>query len=266
MINVNELTANDIHLLKEYIKIIKKELSGSSNISYKTDQWLSTEGSSEGIAELWLDRFYNPQNVNLMNYDDLSSLPNLSPMDVVAVLKQQERGEISGTFQLKNSPGISYYGYKNLLDFITFENVNRNKVNVRYTSMVRSIPSASSLDEDEIPINFNNGTNPETLAKLLIGYGNINVGFLRHNHIGEAGNVYSDKTLRVEPNFSSILIAVFSPTPGKLDNTNNCCFCTSFDFFIFLRSGPLIDSFLELRDTSNFAVCDAFGVGIIGIL
>ena len=128
-----------------------------------------------------------------MNYDDLSSLPNLSPMDVVAVLKQQERGEISGTFQLKNSPGISYYGYKNLLDFVVFENKTNKKIDARYTSMVRSIPSASSLDEDEIPINFNNGTNPETLAKLLLGYGNINVGFLRHNHIGESKNIYTDK-------------------------------------------------------------------------
>ena len=195
LLNIDLLTGQDIRVLKKHIKITKKEIKSnvSSNLSYKTDQWLSSEGSSEGIAELWLDRFYNPQNVNLMNYDDLSSLPNLSPMDVVAVLKQQERGKISGTFQLKNSPGISYYGYKNLLDFVVFENKNNKKIDARYTSMVRSIPSASSLDEDEIPINFNNGTNPETLAKLLLGYGNINVGFLRHNHIGESENIYTDK-------------------------------------------------------------------------
>ena len=193
LLNVNELTANDVHLLKDYIKIIKMERLGSSNVSYKTDQWLSTEGSSEGIAELWLDRYYNPQNVNLMNYDDLYSLPNLSPMDVVAVLKQQERGEISGTFQLKNSPGISHYGYKNLLDFVAFDSSNINKISIRYTSMVRSTPSTSSLDEDEIPISFSDNSNPETLTKLLLGYGNINMGFLRYNHRGEANNIYSDK-------------------------------------------------------------------------
>ncbi len=68
------------------------------------------------------------------------------------------------------------------------------------------------------------------------------------------------------PNFSSILIAVFSPTPGRLDNTNNCCFCISFDFLIFLRSGPLLAFFLDASETNNFAVCDALGVGIIGIL
>ena len=180
LVQVELLSIKDIHLLKKHIRITEKKYkSKSSNISYKTDQWLSQEGSSEGIAELWLDRFYNKQNVNQMNYDDLSSLPNFSPMDVVAVLKQKERGEINGTFQLKNSPGISYYGYKNLLDFVAFE--SKNKLNVRYTSLVRSIPSSSSLDEDEIPVSFNNQNNPETLLKILVGYGDINVGFLRTN-------------------------------------------------------------------------------------
>ena len=192
LVQVELLSIKDIHLLKKHIRITEKKYkSKSSNISYKTDQWLSQEGSSEGIAELWLDRFYNKQNVNQMNYDDLSSLPNFSPMDVVAVLKQKERGDINGTFQLKNSPGISYYGYKNLLDFVAFE--SKNKLNVRYTSLVRSIPSSSSLDEDEIPVSFNNQNNPETLLKLLVGYGDINVGFLRHNHIGEADNIYTSK-------------------------------------------------------------------------
>ena len=132
LLNIDLLTGQDVRVLKKHIKITKKEIKSnvSSNLSYKTDQWFSSEGSSEGIAELWLDRFYNPQNVNLMNYDDLSSLPNLSPMDVVAVLKQQERGEISGTFQLKNSPGISYYGYKNLLDFVDL--MYRNISNLKY--------------------------------------------------------------------------------------------------------------------------------------
>ena len=193
LLNVDSLDAKDIKKLKKYILINKREYNTSSNFSYKTDQWLASEGSSEGIAELWLDRYYDPQNINSMNYDDLSSLPNFSPMDVVAVLKQQQRGEISGTFQLKNSPGISYYGYKNLLDFIKYSDTDNGKINIRYTSMVRSIPSSSSLDEDEIPVDFIQSSNPETLTKLLIGYKNYNFGVLRYNHIGEPSNVYTDK-------------------------------------------------------------------------
>ena len=59
--------------------------------SYKLGQWISNEGNSEGLSETWLDRFYEPQNINKMTYDDLMLLPNLSPIDVTAVLKQKQR-------------------------------------------------------------------------------------------------------------------------------------------------------------------------------
>ena len=43
------------------------------------------------LSEIWLDKFFEPQNVNEMSYDDLMALPNLSPVDAVAVLKQKTR-------------------------------------------------------------------------------------------------------------------------------------------------------------------------------
>ena len=73
LLNVSSVDTKDIKILKKYIVINKKEYNASSNFSYKTDQWLASEGSSEGIAELWLDRYYDPQNTNKMNFDDLSS-------------------------------------------------------------------------------------------------------------------------------------------------------------------------------------------------
>ena len=69
-----------------------------------------------------------------MNYDDLNSLPNLSPIDVTAVLLQKKRGYINGTWELKNSPGITYYGYKNLRDFVDFGSRGKNKFHLRYSS------------------------------------------------------------------------------------------------------------------------------------
>ena len=117
---IPSINSEELKILKEYIYItnIKNENNSlRSNLSYKIDWWLSSEGSSEGISELWLDKYYSQQNINKMNYDDLSFLPNVSPIDVLAIMTQQERGNIEGTFQLKNSPGISYYGYKNVLDF-----------------------------------------------------------------------------------------------------------------------------------------------------
>ena len=94
-------------------------------------------------------------NVNNMNYDDLYSLPNLSPIDVTAVLLQKERGYINGTFELKNSPGISYYGYKNLLDFVDFNDVDfSNRSYFRFSTIIRNSPLTSTPDDDASLVQF----------------------------------------------------------------------------------------------------------------
>ena len=31
--------------------------------SYKMRRWLSNEGSTEGLSEVWLDRFFEPKNI-----------------------------------------------------------------------------------------------------------------------------------------------------------------------------------------------------------
>ena len=59
---------------------------------------------------------------------------------------------------------------------------------------------------------------------------------------------------------------IFSATPGRLHKTESCCFSILFDFLIFLRKGPFVNSFRVERDTKSLAVCVALGVGIIGIL
>ena len=122
LLNISEITIRDIHTIRNAVTVDIPQAStfekDMARASYKMGRWISNEGSTEGLSEVWLDRFIEPQNINNMNYDDLMALPNLSPVDVTAVLKQQKRGYIKGTWELKNSPGISYWGYKNLVDFI----------------------------------------------------------------------------------------------------------------------------------------------------
>ena len=35
--------------------------------SNKMGQWISADGATEGLSEIWLDRFIEPQNINNMN-------------------------------------------------------------------------------------------------------------------------------------------------------------------------------------------------------
>ena len=197
LLEIENINSEDIHQIKKYIFINSSDKNNNSSaFTYKVDRWLAAEGNSEGMSEIWLDRFFSPKNPNNMTFDQLSSLPNLSPMDVVAVLKQQERGSINGTWQLKNSPGISYYGYKNLLDFVSFDEKIK-PWNFRFNSLVRNMPSTDNFDEDDAPIQYMNYSNYETFYRFNYNHNfsnfNLSSGHLRYNDYGDLDNVYTNK-------------------------------------------------------------------------
>ena len=188
------VSINDINRLKERVFIgIPNESAFARNrkkSNYKIERWLSAEGNSEGLSELWLDTYYEPKDVNLMNYDDLMSLPNLSPVDAVAVLKQQSRGPISGSFQLKNSPGISYWGYKNLIDFVDFESSSdSNDLHLRYSGLVRTIPITTNPDDEGTISELSDTNNPEIFSKVSIYNDRVKSGVVYHRNMGESNEI-----------------------------------------------------------------------------
>ncbi len=185
LLTIPNISIEDIHSIRSYITIEVNQKStfekDMQKASYKLGRWISNEGNSEGLSETWLDRFYEPQNINDMTYDDLMLLPNLSPIDVTAVLKQKKRGYINGNFELKNSPGISYWGYKNLIDFVRFENINNDKKNIhfRFNTLIRSMPITS---------------NPEELYKFSITYeNNLKIGLTYHKQMGQPDSIFTFK-------------------------------------------------------------------------
>jgi len=81
----------------------------------------SNEGASEGMADVWEDYLMTPQNVNKMHLDDFMSLPNVSGIDAVAILKRVAQGDtIADTRDLRNTQGLSYYGYTNLRSYVYY--------------------------------------------------------------------------------------------------------------------------------------------------
>ena len=199
LLNIEEVNSEDVDKIRKKIIITFDAVKNNNNSfsSYKVDRWLAADGSSEGMSEMLLDRFFSPRDINSMNYDQLSALPNLTPMDVVAVINQQKRGYIKGTFQLKNSPGISHYGYKNLLDFVSFKQKTKDW-NFRINTLFTSMPSTDNFDEDDAPIQYVNYNNPETLYRFNFNYDSSNFilssGHLRYNDFGDLKNVYTNKT------------------------------------------------------------------------
>ena len=195
LLDINGIDIIDINQLKPLIAVrpSSDNLSFSRRSSYKLERWLSSSENQEGLSESWLDLYFNPMNVNNMNYDDLHSLPNLSPIDVRAVLLQKEKGYINGTFQLKNSPGISYYGYKNLIDFVGFDNEASNKSYFRFSSIVRNTPLTSTPDDDASIVEFYNPEIPQILSKWIISNKHFSSGYLYNRNVGEISENSTEK-------------------------------------------------------------------------
>lgn len=82
----------------------------------------SNEGASEGMADVWEDYLMTPQNINRMHFDDLISLPNVSAVDAVAILRRVARGDtIADMRDMRNSVGLSHYGYTNLRSYVYYK-------------------------------------------------------------------------------------------------------------------------------------------------
>ena len=111
LLYIDNIDIKDIHQIRPFIKISYND--GVKIIDYQYNPF--TNESNRSSIPTKAQPYTKIYNVNDITYDQLSYIPNFTPIDVVAVLKQQKKVNIKGTFQLKNSPGISYYGYKNLL-------------------------------------------------------------------------------------------------------------------------------------------------------
>ena len=225
LLNAENITVEDVHKIKPFIVIHAQEdsqyIKNKKKSSYKLERWLGAEGNSEGLSEIWLDYFFEPQNINTMTRDQLFNLPNLSPIDVVAILKQKERGVIKGTFQLKNSPNLSYWGYKNLVDFINYKDSESKDWHMHFSSMVRTTPVSTSSEDEAPEFIYQNKFFPEQFYKLRINFFNYwQAGYAYHKNMGESHSVVNPKFhLMYERNFRDsyykVILGAFTAAFGQ---------------------------------------------------
>lgn len=125
--NVNSIDQKTLLKLRDLVIIthyddLDEAAKRFEEVDYLIQRLGSNEGSSEGISDIWSDFLMSPQNVNFMLFEDLISLPNVSPIDAVAVLKRRAKGDtLQDNRDLKYTNGISYYGYSNLRHYVFYK-------------------------------------------------------------------------------------------------------------------------------------------------
>ena len=217
LLYIENINIEDIHIIRSFIKIPYND-KDMKVYKYGHSRWIGTKG--EEIPTNLVD-YVKIFNVNDITYDQLNFIPNFSPIDVVAVLKQQKRGSIKGTFQLKNSPGISYYGYKNLLDWVSFDNKSIDKTRFRFETIIRS-DSERITDEEDQELYYSGKSNPGMFYRLYLDTKNSTMGYLKYNNAGDPNGIYTDKFYidfdNIKLNHSRIdhfIVGIFSANYGE---------------------------------------------------
>jgi DNA uptake protein ComE-like DNA-binding protein len=132
--DVTGMTARDLSQLKTMISIYPKRDGNISRLEdnyRKVEQWTSQEGATEGLIELWLERLAEPININTASYEDIISFQNVTPVDAVAIMKLRDQiGEFKYQRALRDAIGLSYYGYRNLRDFVRFDDPDQGQCSI----------------------------------------------------------------------------------------------------------------------------------------
>ena len=171
----------------------------------QVQEFLSQEGAREELADEYLDYLRDPRNLNQLDLFALQSFQNVSPVDAVAILKARELvGQIENERQLRGSDGLSYWGFRNLRDFVTYEDPAKSG-DVHGDVQVVTFNTPYLLDERDIlveplpgtpPGNFVDGTgwgvrgldsaNPAVLTKFRVRVGNTwKGGITTSRNVGE---------------------------------------------------------------------------------
>jgi len=197
ILQISDFDVETLNRLKPLITLSKNNQDTKSSRLQdryrKVENWTSTEGANEGLIEVWLDRLSEPINVNHATYDDLMSLQNVSPVDAVSVIKRQKEGSIDYPKALRGATNLSYWGYKNMVDFFTYgEDDPRKAAHFWYNTTYKTVPSTSSFDE-EVGTTTPLSTHPGNLQHKMIytSGGSWKLGYAYHRQMGEQNRYIS---------------------------------------------------------------------------
>ncbi|HNU97239.1 MAG TPA: helix-hairpin-helix domain-containing protein [Candidatus Syntrophosphaera thermopropionivorans] len=181
----------------------------------------SNEGSSEGMSDVWQDYLMTPHNVNKMHFDDFISLPNVSSVDAVSILKRVALGDtIADMRDLRNTTGLSYYGYTNLRSYVYYkEPPVKNRffwdAELQYYTRYLEEGASDMYHEPFLRNDYGNSSivvpqhknlsywgyfnmdkiDPDVMVKLRARYGNnYKIGWMHYKAKGETS--LSDKTTK----------------------------------------------------------------------
>jgi len=153
LMKVPGIDAQELEVLKPLVRIEPVEVDyfarRMSIAQRSVRRWGASEGSNEGLIDLWIDIAKDPPNINTAGVYDLMNLQNVSPVDAVAIIKHRKAiGSYRGRRDLRYTPGLSGWGYMNARSLVKYEDTEQaGELHGRYQLRARSSRYDMDLDE-----------------------------------------------------------------------------------------------------------------------
>ncbi|MFZ0390539.1 MAG: helix-hairpin-helix domain-containing protein [Calditrichia bacterium] len=160
------------------------------NLYYELERWEGNEGINQALVDLWIEQALDPKHINTIRYDELVNLQGVSPVDAAAIIKYRRQvGQIYSQRDLRSAPFLSYYGYRNANDFISFEPAAKGRefhghLLMRMDNTPFLVEEAEATDL--IPTERVGNNYPSTFTRFLGTYGSdIQFGYSYYHGLNE---------------------------------------------------------------------------------
>jgi DNA uptake protein ComE-like DNA-binding protein len=178
--------------IEPYREISERE-ERLSELYYRFDRWGGDEGTNQALIDYWIEQALEPANINQLRYDELWNLQSVSPVDAAAIISYRNQvGEITSSRDLRNAPYLSYFGYRNARNFISFEppstkrefhgNILFRMTNTPFMTDEADVTSTSSSEL----ISIGENDYPDVYTRLIAGWGqDVKLGLSHWHSLGE---------------------------------------------------------------------------------
>ena len=228
----------------------------------------SEEGPTRAAVEEWQDMLLTPLNINRASVDDLVMLDNVSLVDAVAVAKYLKSGRtIRSRYDLaKRIVGLSSYGYRNIRDFVAYQDMKFEGFGGNYRLNYLSCPA---WETEVSTVDFSQALDAlekDTAEFRAAGFTKNEIEYIRHRleaekdyleEGGSSGGVRNRLRIRLGNHFrTGAWVNQKFFEPGAINGLKGFVSGQDFgllrrvflgDYRVTLGQGLLLDNTAELR-------------------
>ncbi|MCB0274738.1 MAG: helix-hairpin-helix domain-containing protein, partial [Calditrichaeota bacterium] len=119
------------------------------SLYYQLDRWSGGEGTNQALVDSWIEQALSPLDANQVRHEQLLNMNGVSPVDAASIIRYRDQvGGFSSQRDMRSTPYLSYFGFRNARTFLSFEAPERKR-EFHGNLLFRSTNTPFFADEEE---------------------------------------------------------------------------------------------------------------------